>query len=310
MVKEISTAVKHQKQIFAVVGPKGGVGKSTISANLAISLAKMGKSVVIADLDLGGANLHAILGIRNYNYTLDDFILKKVKSLTDIVIETDVDNLRFVCGGSGIPNVANMPYQQKKKLIRHLLKLDSDILIMDLGAGSSYNVVDFSFIADKGLFVTTPEVTSLINVYSFIKSSIFRRLSMHFKSEKSYEVLELLEKAKDPRENPHLNTMEKFFQEAGKIDPGSVLSAKEILFRFAPCIVINRVQTPNDTNVGKVIQNLMKKYVSIDSLVLTALPEDAAVKKSISRLKPVAIENPASEFSRALKQLAKELTGR
>ncbi|MEE8423719.1 MAG: hypothetical protein V3S49_04200, partial [Thermodesulfobacteriota bacterium] len=119
---------------------------------------------------------------------------------------------------------------------------------------------------------------------------------------------ELLEKAKDPGTNPHLNTMEKFFQEAEKIDPDTVLSTQKILSHFAPCIVINRVQTPSDANVGKVLQGMMQQYVSIKSLVLTALPEDPAVKKSINRLKPIVIEDPESGFSRALKQLAEELT--
>lgn len=294
-------------RIFAVAGPKGGVGKSTISANLAISIASMGKSVVIADLDLGAANLQALLGIRDTAHTLDDFILKKVDKLTDIVVKTEVSNLKFICGGSQIPNIANMPYQQKIKLINHLMKLESDFLIMDLGAGASYNVLDFSFIAHKGLFVTTPEVTSLMNLYSFMKSSVFRRLTSHLKHEKSHEALELLEKAKDADANPHLNTMEKFFKEAEKIDLGAVRSLKNILSGYVPNIIINRVQTPGDANVGEVLKGLMDRYLSVESTVLANLPEDGEVKKSINRMRPVSIESPASEFSRSIRQLAVKL---
>jgi flagellar biosynthesis protein FlhG len=299
--------MENRIKVFAVAGPKGGVGKSTISANLAIALAAMGKRVVIADLDLGAANLHALFGIRNTDQTLDNFILKKVRNLADVVIDTEVSNLKFICGGTQIPNIANMPYQQKIKLINHLLKLECDILIMDLGGGSSYNVLDFSFIAHKGLFVTTPEVTSLINVYSFIKTSVFRRLTFHFKSEKSPEVLELLEKAKDFDANPHLKTMEKFFNEAAKIDSRAVSSAKDILKKFTPSIVINRVQTPSDANVGKALQGLLGQYLGLESKVTANLPEDNAVKKSINKMKPVIIDNPSSEFSTAIKQLAAKL---
>ncbi|KPJ99417.1 MAG: hypothetical protein AMK71_09810 [Nitrospira bacterium SG8_35_4] len=295
------------KKVFAVVGPKGGVGKSTISANLAIALATMGRKVTLADLDLGAANLHALFGIRDTGHTIDDFILKKVKNLSDIIVDTEVHNLKFICGGSQIPNIANMPYQQKVKLMYHLMKLESDILIVDLGAGSSYNVVDFSFMADIGLFVTTPEVTSLMNVYSFIKSAVYRRLTFHFKSENSYEVLELLEKAKDVDSNPHLNSMEKFFREAGAIDPDSVHAAKKILSEFIPHIAVNRVQTSSDANVGTVIQGLLQHYLSIESRILANLPEDIAVKKSINKMKPVFIDNPSSEFSVGIKELADKL---
>lgn len=298
--------MEKPKNILAIVGPKGGVGKSTISANLAIALSKLGKKVVAVDLDLGGSNLHAIFGIRESKHTLNDFVLNRVKNLTSIVLDTEINNLGIICGGD-VPGIANMPYQKKVKLIRHLSKLDCDLVLLDLGAGASYNVVDFLIIAQRGLLVTTPEVTSLLNTYGFIKATVFRRLSFYFKHKKCVELLELLERAKDFDNYPHLNTMEGLLAEARKINSDVADSARKILSGLKPLVVVNRVFTESDAGVGEVIQKLMQKYLSIESGRIMTIREDNAVKNAIARMRPLMIDAPKSMFCRDIKQIAARL---
>jgi flagellar biosynthesis protein FlhG len=294
---------KKKQTIIAVFGPKGGVGKSTISANLAIAFAQMGKKVIAIDLDLGASNLHALFGIRDTKYSLDDFIMKKTSNLAECVADTKVDNLGIICGGD-VPGIANMPYMQKIKLINHLASLDCDVLVLDLAAGVSNNVIDFLFIAHKSLLITTPEITSLLNVYSFIKSSVFRRLSFHFKAQKSNELLTLLEEAKDTFKNPEMATMDGFFKVASEIDKNVSESGKKVLSKFKPFIVINRVKTQSDSNVGTVITDLMKRYINVVSGVVLNIHEDPMVGKSLSMLKPVMIEKPSCAFSLDIKETA------
>ncbi|NVL90180.1 MAG: AAA family ATPase [Desulfobacterales bacterium] len=298
--------MEKPKNIFAIVGPKGGVGKSTISANLAIALSELGKKVIAVDLDLGTSNLHAIFGIREYKYTLDDFVFNRVRNLSDIVLDTEINNLGIICGGD-VPGIANMAYQKKLKLIRHLSKLDCDLVLLDLAPGASYNVVDFSIIAQRGLLVTTPEVPSLLNVYSFIKATVFRRLTFYFKHNKCVELLELLEKAKDFDNYPHLNTMEGLLGKAREINSDMADSARKILSGLKPFVVINRVFTKSDAGAGEVIQKLMRQYLSIDSGVIMTIREDKAVKNAIARMKPIMIDAPRSMFSRDIKQIAATL---
>jgi flagellar biosynthesis protein FlhG len=143
----------------------------------------LGEKVVALDLDFGASNLHAIFGMRNSSCCLDDFIQNKVKNLTDIVLETGIDDVGLIRGGD-VPGITSMPYQKKMKLIRQLSTLDCDFLILDLAPGASHNVADFSIIAHKTLLVTTAEVPSLLNVYSFIKAVLFRRLTFFFQTQK------------------------------------------------------------------------------------------------------------------------------
>ncbi len=298
--------MEKQNNILAIVGPKGGVGKTTISANLAIALSKMGKTVIAVDLDFGGANLHTVFGLREPKYTLNDFILNKVSNLSNIVLDTSISNLKIICGGD-IPGIANLHYQKKLKLIRNLSALESDLVLLDLAAGSSTNVVDFLVIAQNGLLITTPEVPSLLNTYSFIKTLIFRRLKLYFKSEHHHEILELLEKAKNIDDNPDLKTMEGFLNAAHKINTTAVDAAKSILWRFKPILVVNRVRTDNDVNTGEVIRKLMKQYLSIQSSVIMIVREDQEVGNAIARMKPIMLEAPASTFSKDIEQIAKNI---
>lgn len=297
----------ERQKIIAIAGPKGGVGKSTVSANLAVALAETGNKVIAVDFDLGGANLNVFFGVREIKYTLDDFVTKKITGLDDTLIKTGVENLRMIHGGGDIPNIADLPFNQKADLIVQLFKLDCDMAILDLGAGSSYNVVDFLYIAHKTLIVTTPEVTSVLKVYGFMKSALFRWLSFHFKTRQAEGLLALLEKARDPKKNPELKTMDDFFRTASQIDPETTESARKILTAFKPVIIINRVRTPNDVKAGDSIKAIMGQYLGISCAAIVVVPEDDTVRRSIASMKPLLVQNPTAPFSLAVKQLALRL---
>jgi len=299
-------SVDNGNNITAILGPKGGVGKSTISANLAIALSRMGKKVVAVDLDLGASNLHAIFGMRGSPKSLSDFIQNRVKNLADIISTTSIGDLGIICGGDD-PGIANMPYQKKMKLIRHLSSLNYDRVLLDLAPGTSFNVLDFSIIAQQALLVTTCEVPSLLNAYSFIKSELFRRLTFFFKHNKCPELLELLNQAKEPDKHPHLKTMEGFFCEAQKVDSAAADSARKILARLKPLVVVNRVRTDKDERAGEVIKKLLKEYLSIETAVTMTIRDDDAVGDAIAKLSPVMLDAPDSPFSEDIQKIASRL---
>ena len=298
--------MKANTKIVAIVGPKGGVGKTTISANLAIALSVMGKKVIAVDLDLGASNLHTLFGIRETKATLDDFVLNKIANLPDIVLETSINNLGIICGGN-VPGIANLNYNKKLKLIHNLSQLKTDFVLLDLGAGASFNVVDFLIIAQEGILVTTPEVPSLLNAYSFIKTLIFRRLTLHFKHSEQTVLIELLDKARDFDSYPKLKTMEGFMEAVNNINVAEANSIRKILTNYRPIVVVNRARSGKDAETGKVLQNLMNQYLSIKSSIILTVREDAVVGTAVARLKPVLLEAPNSLFAKDIEMIARVL---
>jgi hypothetical protein len=157
MIEEIQTTNETAPRVWAIGGGKGGVGKSVITANLALAVARTGARVALVDADLGGANLHTMVGLPSPKLNLSDFIARRVGSLAEIMNPTPYDNLWLVSGARALLETANPNYGQKGKILRHIANLDVDHVFLDLGAGTALNVLDFFLVARKGILVVVPE---------------------------------------------------------------------------------------------------------------------------------------------------------
>lgn len=168
MVKE-QTTPRRVARVITVTSGKGGVGKSSISVNLAITLSRLGHRVIILDADFGLANVEVMLGIRP-QYNLADLMFRG-KSLTDIVTEGP-ENIGFISGGSGIQELTNLTKDQIIYLIQKLVELDekADIIIVDTGAGIADSVLEFVAASSEVLLVATPEPTSITDAYALLKT--------------------------------------------------------------------------------------------------------------------------------------------
>lgn len=154
-------------RIIAVASGKGGVGKTNISANLAITYAKLGKKVVILDADLGLANVNVILGIiPKFNLY---HVIRKQKTIKDIIYDTEY-GIKLVAGASGFSRIANLSEDERQEFIASFKELEgADIIIVDTSAGVSESVLAFLEAADDVVIVTTPEPTAITDAYGIIK---------------------------------------------------------------------------------------------------------------------------------------------
>lgn len=168
LVKE-QAAPRNVARVITVTSGKGGVGKSSISVNLAIALSRLGNRVIVLDADFGLANVEVMLGIRP-QYNLADLMFRG-KTLSDIVTEGP-ENIGFISGGSGIQELTNLTKDQIVYLIQKLVELDerADIIIIDTGAGIADSVLEFVAASSEVLLVATPEPTSITDAYALLKT--------------------------------------------------------------------------------------------------------------------------------------------
>lgn len=171
IVKKNTVVKENEKKsrIITVTSGKGGVGKTSVSINLAIQFRLQGKSVIIFDADFGLANIEVMIGaIPKYN--LSDLIYRG-KDLNDIIMKGPMD-IGFVSGGSGISGFGDLTKEQLTYLVYKIKELENmaDIIIIDTGAGISSAVMDFVVVSNEVILVTTPEPTSITDSYSLLKA--------------------------------------------------------------------------------------------------------------------------------------------
>ena len=160
-------------KIFAVTSGKGGVGKTNLSANLAIRLAARGQRVLVFDGDIGLANLDVVLGTPA-PFKLQH-VLSREKRLAEIIV-SGPGNVDFIAGGSGIESLVRLDGPSGEQFLSELNSLQDtyDVLIFDTGAGIDDNVLTFVGAADEILLVATPDPASLTDAYATAKAVFMR----------------------------------------------------------------------------------------------------------------------------------------
>jgi flagellar biosynthesis protein FlhG len=155
-------------RVIAVASGKGGVGKTTVSVNVAVALAKMGQRVALLDADMGLANVDILLGIYpKFNLA---HVLSGEKTLNEIMLDGPC-GLKVIPGASGIQKMSELSTIEQAALIRAFSEIDQDIdiLIVDTAAGISASVINFVRACQEIKVVICDEPTSLTDAYAFIK---------------------------------------------------------------------------------------------------------------------------------------------
>ena len=293
-------ATSRVKQVWAIGGGKGGVGKSLIASSLSIALSRLGNQVVGVDLDLGGANLHTTLGVDLPKQTLSDFFSGRVDSLDKCLVPTGIPHLDIISGAQDSVAVSNLNHAEKVRLLQSIRELNADYVVVDLGAGTSFNTLDFFLFADIGIVTLLPEPTSIENAYRFIKSVYFRRL-VH--SRYLNEIKPMIEAAMDSKNTLGIKSPADLFREVNRTNPEAGMRLKQEIEKFRPKLLVNQARTQTDIDIGFSVKSVSKKYFGIEMDYVGYLDYDSAVWQAVRRKRPLMIEFPNSKLVSSLERV-------
>lgn len=287
-------------QIIPVASGKGGVGKSLLSANLAVALGQAGKKVVLADLDLGASNLHLAIGVTPK--TGIGTFLTGGSEFEEIITPTDYKNVSFIAGDSEIPGLSSLKVAQKNALIKKFHSLKADYLIIDLGAGTHLTILDMFLLSPQGIIVTAPTVTATLNGYLFLKNVVFRLMSATFK--KGTKAAEYMSRLRSDSASLQRLYIPKLIESIEKVDPENAAQLKARLKQFHPRLIMNMIEEPKDADKAQKIRRSCQQYLGLDVESLGVMYRDSLQDKALAARLPVVVYKPNAVLSQAIFRIA------
>ena len=289
-----------EKVIWPVAGGKGGTGKSILTANIGVGLALLGHKVIIVDGDLGGADLHLFFDQIAPPRSLHTFLSKEVDRLEDVLIPTPHENLNLVCGGNEMVGMANMPFLTKEKLKRHIQDLDADYVLIDLGAGTSFNTLDLFGLSERGIVVCTPEPQARVDAYGFVKNFVYRKLRRHFSKNK--EMIQTIDRFafQSGRRSGRIRDLVNLI---GDKQPQAADETVGMLDDYRPKLILNKVRSKRHVDQIPRFLDLVRDFLSIELEYVGFVRSDSKFLDACERRRPLLIDSPKAMAARDLCEL-------
>jgi flagellar biosynthesis protein FlhG len=292
-------------KLWSIGGGKGGIGKSLVTLGLGVALARLGKKVILIDGDLGGANLHTLMGVRYPHITLEHFLTKKVTRLEDTIIETSVEGIGLICGADDLMGAANPTFSQKIRLLHQIEELPAQYVLFDQGAGTSFNTLDFFNFSGGKIAMFTSQTTSLQNAYGFIKSALYRKLSRDFA--KDDEILQLLYQGSEAEVGNNFTSMQSLLDHCKEANPEKHARLSQSLWDFHLFLVVNMVRNNADLKAPEIIRSVCRDFLNIQPDIMGQVLFDPGVEAAISQMVPFPLHQKKSKAMVGLDQIALKL---
>jgi flagellar biosynthesis protein FlhG len=291
-------------RIWAVGGGKGGVGKSVVTSSLAAAMAGLGRRCAVIDADLGAANLHTLLGAARPRVTLSHFLTGEVDSLADVMVQTSIPNLWLVSGHQALLEMANPKRREREAFQREIAMLDVDDVLLDLGAGSAFNVLDLFLLAHRGIAVVTPEPTAIENTEHFLRAALYR--SLRFAARRP-DVAAAIAHLREKHHKRRVRSAQELIALVREIDPTAAKPLEEQARAFAPMLVVNQVQSVEHRRTGPEFVASCGDRHGVAIELVASLEADPSVRAAVEQRQPAVQAFPLCRFSRQIEGLARRV---
>lgn len=287
------------KRVIAVGGGRGGVGKSLLSVNLAVYFAQLGRSSVVVDADMAGANLHTVLGLDGPpTPTRDQLDSGKLP-----LVDTSVPGLKLMSAIADPSALSSSRPGRRSMWVQLLRQMEADFVVLDLGAGITQATLDLFSIADVSICATLPEPPAIEATYRFLRALYLRRLRRTLSKERFR--LKLVERALtelDPLPLPldvaaHLTRADQSLGQLAHIE----------MARLSPKLVVNGTRVRNDAELGGAMQAMADRYLGIDLEYIGHVEQDDSVWLTVRRRRPLLIDSPTSKSARLIERIARRV---
>lgn len=306
----VATEAGPEMELWTVGGGKGGVGKSLIASNMGVLLSRAGHRVLLVDADLGAPNLHTFLGMDGGKLSLSSFLNNKVSNIGDLVSKTGFADLDLISGAKDTLDVADAGSDKIERLKGALGSLDYDYILMDIGPGTTSNMLDLFLSGDEGLLVTTPEPTSIENTYRFIKCLILRRMRNVINSHGDVGLKNLLKSIfENPAWSHKVKTVADIIRHLRELDPERGEALRRLMGDTSISLVINSVRRQEDESLGSAVSRACHDYFGMEIRPLGSIASDDFVAESIRMRRPLVNEFPGSRAAASIEACLKTVRG-
>ncbi|HET9958394.1 MAG TPA: helix-turn-helix domain-containing protein [Polyangiaceae bacterium] len=288
------------RHVIAVVGGRGGVGASSLSINLGVYLAQLGRKVLLIDADPTGAELHTLLGLELPPLPDTD---EDPDDLEIAPLQTRVPGLVLLPQGYRVGSTLPIRPGRKPRWARRLRQLNVDYVLLDLGAGTAPSTLDLFLTADQGVCVTTPEPPSVEATYRFL-SAVFLRSVRRSLVEDRYR-MRLVERAQS--ELGALPSPLHLVRTIARYDSAVSARAAAELAQLRPRLVVNNVRLRTDSDLGPAMVDMARRYLGVKLDYVGHIEQDDAVWLSVVRRRPLLIDSPTSKSARNTERIARRI---
>ncbi len=280
--------------LISFAAPTGGLGTTLLATNLGIQLAKKGRTVLLADLALAEASCHLALGMLRPERHLGTLSTKEVDEVKSAIVPTSVNNLSLLAGCPDLPEVANMAYLTKQKILNSLRSLPHEYVLIDAGTGTGADTLDFFLAGHYCISVVQATAVGVEPYYRFLRATL-HRLLMEGLNRKRYQAI------------------------AGNLNPQSPLTGlwdmpetraedlaavERAIESRAFAFVQTGLTSEKDARMGAQLESLIRRYFLCPVRFLGGVEWDPQAAAAHKGLEPIAKVYPFCPFSLSVEKLA------